>query len=76
MTPEQFVSKWSGVELSERSASHEHFLDLGALLRQPIPAEAGPTGDWFTFEKSVKVVDSASKGDHGSVDVWKCGFFA
>ena len=31
---EQFVQKWSPVELSERAASHEHFLDLCRLLGQ------------------------------------------
>jgi hypothetical protein len=28
MTAEQFVEKWSRADLSERAASHEHFIDL------------------------------------------------
>jgi hypothetical protein len=27
-TPEQFVEKWSRLELTERAASHEHSIDL------------------------------------------------
>jgi len=61
MTPAEFVAKWTGVELSERAASQEHFLDLCHLLDQPTPAQADPAGDSFTFEKAVKVVGAASK---------------
>ena len=43
MTPEQFVEKWSQVQLSERAASHEHFIDLCRLLDQPTPASADAT---------------------------------
>ena len=74
-----FVEKWSRSELSERAASHEHFLDLCRLLDQPTPASADSTGADYTFEKPVKVVGVASKGskgEHGFVDVWKRGFFA
>jgi hypothetical protein len=75
-----FVEKWSGVELSERAASHEHFIDLCRLLGHPTPAESDPTGSEFTFEKPVKVTAAASKGSKGDgtgfVDVWKRGFFA
>ncbi len=73
-TAEQFVAKWSKVELSERAASQEHFLDLCRLLGQPTPAEADPTGEHYCFEKAVKVVAAASKGSKGEggfVDVWK-----
>jgi hypothetical protein len=79
MTAEEFVSKWSKAQLSERAASHEHFIDLCHLLGQPTPAEADATGEDYCFEKHVKVVGAASKGskgDAGFVDVWKRGFFA
>src|SRR5207237_5595407 len=75
----EFVAKWSAVDLPERAASQEHFVDLCRLLGQPTPAEDDPTGDHYTFEKAVKVVGAASrgsKGDRGFVDVWKRGFFA
>ena len=79
MTPAQFVAKWSPVELSERAASHEHFLDLCRLLGQPTPAEHDATGAEYTFEKGVAVTDGASlgaKGDFGYADVWWRSKFA
>jgi MmeI, DNA-methyltransferase domain/MmeI, helicase spacer domain/MmeI, N-terminal domain/MmeI, target recognition domain len=79
MTAEQFVQKWEGVDLPERAASQEHFIDLCRLIGQPTPAEADPTGKEYCFEKPVKVVGAASKGskgDSGVVDVWKKGCFA
>src|SRR5579863_2879547 len=79
MTPEEFVQKWAPAQLSERAASHEHFIDLCRLLGQPTPAQADSTGEDYCFEKHVKVVGSASKGskgDFGFVDVWKRGYFA
>ena len=71
---ERFVEKWSASELSERAASHEHFIDLCRLIGQPAPAEADPTGTDYCFEKAVKVTQAASKGSKGEsgfVDVWK-----
>jgi hypothetical protein len=53
MTPETFVQKWTGATLSERAASHEHFLDLCHLLDQPTPAQSDPTGQDYCFEKPV-----------------------
>jgi hypothetical protein len=79
LTPEEFVLKWSKAQLTERAASHEHFIDLCHLLGQPTPAQADSTGEDYCFEKHVKVVGAASKGskgDAGFVDVWKRGFFA
>lgn len=79
MTPEQFVEKWSRAQLSEKAASQEHFIDLCRLLGQPTPAESDPTGQDYCFEKPVQVVAAASKGskgERGSVDVWKRGHFA
>src|SRR5215210_5126805 len=74
-----FVEKWSRAKLTERAASHEHFIDLCRLLDQPTPASADATGEDYCFEKHVKVVGAASKGskgEHGFVDVWKRGSFA
>jgi hypothetical protein len=76
---ERFVEKWSASELSERAASHEHFIELRRLIGQPAPAEADPAGTDYCFEKAVKVTQAAakgSKGEKGFVDVWKRGFFA
>jgi len=79
LTPVEFVAKWSPVELSERSASQEHFLDLCRMLGQPTPAEHDATGAEYTFEKGVAVSGTASagsQGDYGFADVWWRGKFA
>ena len=76
---ERFVEKWSQSDLSERAASHEHFIDLCRLVGQPAPAEADPTRPGLQLRKSREVVAPASKGskgDSGFVDVWKRGYFA
>jgi hypothetical protein len=49
----EFIGKWKKVELKERSASQEHFIDLCRLLEHPTPAEADPIGDTFCFEKGA-----------------------
>ncbi len=60
LTAEEFVLKWSRAQLSERAASHEHFIDLCHLLDQPTPAQADASGEDYCFEKHVKVVGSVS----------------
>jgi hypothetical protein len=72
VTPEQFIAKWGAAVLKERSASHQHFLDLCNLLEEKTPAEADPTGDTFTFEKG----GTTATGGHGWADVWRKGAFA
>lgn len=74
-----FIRTWSKTQLSERSASQAHFIDLCRLLGVKTPAEIDPTGDTFTFEKGVQVSGPASlgsKGDRGWADVWYKGRFA
>ena len=71
MTPQDFVAKWQRANLSERAASHEHFLDLCRLLHQPTPAEDDPDGASYTFERGV----SKMGGGNGWADVWKRGYF-
>ena len=44
MTAAQFIAKWRHVDLKERSAAQEHFLDLCAVFDHPTPAAADPTG--------------------------------
>jgi hypothetical protein len=60
-SPAAFVAKWSRVDLPERAASQEHFIDLCRLLGQPTPAEHDATGTEYAFEKGVEVVAGASK---------------
>jgi hypothetical protein len=71
MTPSEFIAKWSKTELTERSASQQHFLDLCELMAYPKPAEVDPKGEWFTFEKGV----DKHGGGEGWADVWKRGYF-
>jgi hypothetical protein len=71
MNVSEFVSKWQKVELTERSASHEHFLDLCEVFDHPKPAQDDPSGEKFTFEKGA----AKHGGGQGWADVWKRGFF-
>src|SRR5437868_4997192 len=71
MTPQQFIAKWKKVDLSERSACQQHFLDLCELLNQPKPAEVDPKADWYTFEEGVE----KTSGGKGFADVWLQGKF-
>jgi type II restriction/modification system DNA methylase subunit YeeA len=72
MTITEFIAKWRRVDLTERSASQQHFLDICALVGQPPPAAADPTGTEFCFEKGA----SKAGGGEGWADVWKRGHFA
>ena len=72
MTPGAFVTKWRAAELKERSAAHEHFIDLCRLLDEPTPAEADPAGDWYCFERGAR----KDTGGDGWADVWKRHHFA
>lgn len=72
MTPGEFAAKWRGVETSERASAQSHFLDLCALLGEPGPTEADPTGTWYAFEKGAEKLD----GRDGFADVWKKSHFA
>ena len=71
MNVSEFVAKWRKVELTERSASQQHFLDLCHVFTHPTPAQADPTGETFTFEKGA----AKHGGGQGWADVWKKGFF-
>ncbi|MCA1635886.1 MAG: class I SAM-dependent DNA methyltransferase [Acidobacteria bacterium] len=71
MTVNEFISKWRKSELTERSASQQHFLDLCELFEHPKPAEADPAGEWFMFERGA----AKQGGGRGWADVWKRGFF-
>ncbi len=71
MSPQVFIAKWKQVTLSERSACHEHFLDVCELLNQPKPAASDPDGAFYTFERGVSRVG----GGEGWADVWMRGHF-
>ena len=71
MTVAEFVAKWRKVELKERSAAQEHFIDLCNTFDHPTPAAADPTGESFCFEKGA----AKHGGGDGFADVWKRGHF-
>jgi type II restriction/modification system DNA methylase subunit YeeA len=71
MNVSEFVAKWRKAELTERSASQQHFLDLCEVFNHPKPALADPTGENFTFERGA----AKHGGGQGWADVWKKGFF-
>ena len=70
MTVHEFIAKWRRVELKERSAAQEHFLDLCNVFGHPTPAAADPTGENFCFEKGA----AKHGGGDGFADVWKRDF--
>jgi len=72
VNPIEFQKKWIGVTLKERSASQSHFNDLCAVLNQPTPTDADPTGEFYTFERGAEKAD----GGDGWADVWYRGHFA
>jgi len=72
MTPGEFAARWRWVTTTERASAQSHFLDLCALLDEPGPIEADPTGTWYAFEKGAEKLD----GHDGFADVWKRGAFA
>src|SRR5215218_405594 len=76
LSPQEFVSRWRGVTLKERSASHPHFIDLCRLVGQPTPTEADPTGESYTFERGAEKSAGPTGRGHGWADVWKKGAFA
>jgi len=47
VTPREFVKKWKAVDLRERQAAQEHFLDLCELVGHGKPAALDPTGEFF-----------------------------
>lgn len=63
-----FIARWQAATLSERSAAHQHFLDLCAVLDQPAPAQADPAGERYTFERSTKKVGGVAGRRRAPVD--------
>lgn len=53
MTASEFIKKWQGVQLKEKSAYQEHFLDLCKLVEHPSPVETDKEGSSFCFEKGA-----------------------
>lgn len=71
-TIQDFIRKWRGHALSERSAAQSHFIDLCRVLGEPAPTDIDRIGDTYTFEKGV----TKTSGGQGFADVWWKGKFA
>jgi len=91
MTPAEFKRKWARYSGKETAAYQEHFNDLCALLGQPTPATADPTGsESFCFQKRVvkgvelfalqepgRIAEKPeAERERGFADVWKKSCFA
>lgn len=72
MTPQQFVNKWRGSTLTEKSAAQQHFLDLCEIFGVEKPAAQDRQGEFFTFEKGHQ----KQFGGRGWADVWMKDHFA
>ncbi len=72
LTPAAFAARWRGVTTTEKASAQSHFLDVCALVGEPGPLEADPTGESYAFERRV---EKAGGGD-GFADVWKRDSFA
>ncbi len=70
LSPQEFVNKWRPAARRERANVQEHFIDLCHLVGHPMPVEADPGSQTFTFEAGVTTASG-----HGWADVWKKGFF-
>jgi hypothetical protein len=69
LTPQEFVDRWHDVALKERSAPQSHFIDLCRLLDQPTPTEAGPTGEFYTFERGTEKSAGPTGSGHGRAEL-------
>jgi hypothetical protein len=91
VTPAEFKRKWARYSGKETAAYQEHFNDLCALLGQPTPASADPTGnesfcfqkrvvkdeELFALERSARLAEEPEpERERGFADVWKRGCFA
>src|SRR5437773_6313764 len=91
MNPAEFKKKWARYSGKETAAYQEHCNDVCALLGQPTPATADPTGsesfcfqkrvvkdaELFALEEAASVrEESEAERERGFADVWKKGCFA
>jgi type II restriction/modification system DNA methylase subunit YeeA len=71
LTPAAFIEKWRDNPLTERQASHTHFIDLCRLLGEPAPYDPDTDANAYCFEKGA----TKTTGADGWADVWKRGAF-
>jgi hypothetical protein len=56
MTPSAFIKKWKASNLQERSAAHEHFIDLCRLLGEAIAQAYAWKSDIIDDEMLTKLL--------------------
>ena len=44
LTPAAFAARWRGVTTTEKASAQSHFLDVCAMVGEPGPHAADPTG--------------------------------
>ena len=71
MTAQQFVRKWSKIQLKERTTAQTHFNDICALVGHKAPLEEDPKGEYFTFEADAE----KPEGERGWADAYYRGKF-
>ena len=71
LSPQQFVKKWSQIQLKERTIAQSHFNDICGLVGHKTPLEIDPKGEFFTFEAQADKVG----GKLGWADAWYKGHF-
>ncbi len=71
MTSAEFAARWDASTRTERTAAHEHFIDLCQMLGVPTP-NTDPHGTDHAFEKGAE----KTGGGDGWADVWMRGHFA
>jgi hypothetical protein len=72
LSPQDFVNKWSDVDLNERQTYVSHFNDVCRLVGHAMPLDQDRLGREFVFEKAVR----KTNGEQGYADVWYRGHFA
>lgn len=55
ISPTAFITKWRKSDLGERQTAQEHFLDVCSLVGHPSPTYEDPSGEFFAFEKGIRV---------------------
>ena len=60
MSPDDFIAKWQGITLTERTSAQEHFIDLRRALGEKTPTEADPTGTRYAFETRTTKAEGLS----------------
>lgn len=63
-TPDEFIAKWKGSALKERSAARQYVVDLYRPLNKATPTQSDLAGSWYCFERrAVKTTGGDSWAD-------------